>query len=765
MSALLRSAAANGDYRWPQAGWLLASLALFAVLAIGNRPLLSGRAAPQWDAVDFFAPSFSLLGDELRAGHLVEWNPWTSAGTPDWAEPELGTFSPVHLAAAFLSRHVERGYIAFWLAVWAFGGIGMLLLARHLGSGACGGAIAALGFLASGFYTGHAEHLSWLYAVSFLPWIVWRLDRGLRVRDWWCAAQAGVLFGLAALGSYPPFTIVTPGFLSLWTLGRVLCRDSAAKSETSGRTTLGRSGALLALSITIAALICAPPYVGLMKYARGFSDRTGERPREISTSDGLLQAGALSTFASPYLADLNRDPRPLWPRTDIPLTSVYTGAATLILALFGCCRKSGWRWFLAGMAIFFLCCALGSQLPLRGWLYDWIPPTRYFRHAALFRAYTLVTVAILAALGARDLANASTADLRRLLAISLVAAVTAAAAFEGVVRSAGKSTPRFPHAMVHLAVVWFGFVALAFLAKAGWISVANFLRLTAVLAFCDAAGALFLAQPVMYTPDTVAWWHALDQQHSVRLNLNSGAGGRLREPPDFLGRYRNNRNVVLRVPVFDGYSAFQNRFQEKMAADPQLSRMAVHPNWAWFSPSALWRVPDNASFEVFEQRVHARDGQPVLVLHSPQQMLALRSRYAAEAAKLAPANPAEIAACTPAQVSNLSYSPDVVSFRYTAPAHGYLLVTDRWASGWKAMVNGRSRPVLGGDFIFRAVEVDAGVNSVEFTYNPEGFWPLLCLSWGTLFAAAAWQCRRGVRARRACSCYSEERTAHAAASR
>jgi hypothetical protein len=56
----------------------------------------------------------------------------------------------------------------------------MILLGRHLGAPASGACAIALDFAFSGFWTGHAEHTSTLYTISWLPSIVWRLaeDRG-----------------------------------------------------------------------------------------------------------------------------------------------------------------------------------------------------------------------------------------------------------------------------------------------------------------------------------------------------------------------------------------------------------------------------------------------------------------------------------------------------------------------------------------------------------------------------------------------------------
>jgi len=65
-----------------------------------------------------------------------------------------------------------------------------------------------------------------------------------------------------------------------------------------------------------------------------------------------------------------------------------------------------------------------------------------------------------------------------------------------------------------------------------------------------------------------------------------------------------------------------------------------------------------------------------------------------------------------------------------------LLVTERWAAGWIAEVNHKPVEVWGGNFIFRAVPVQRGLNDVRFTYHPFGYPGLLILSWSTLALVA-----------------------------
>jgi hypothetical protein len=261
------------------------------------------------------------------------------------------------------------------------------------------------------------------------------------------------------------------------------------------------------------------------------------------------------------------------------------------------------------------------------------------------------------------------------------------------------------------------------------------------IAFVDGVGALWISRPVLYTPATNPWWSEMKVHHDIRVDLSREGLSRDLNPPPALGTYPNNRNVALKRPIFNSYITLWNRFQQQMVNDPRLSRMALGPDRIWFSPSADRRAPDNASFERFAARVRESE-RPILVLHSPEQMLALAPAPGIDTPPAESLAPLTAAASVPAKVLDLHYLSDSLSFRYDAPGNGYLLVTDRWAPGWEASVNGRKSPVWGADFIFRAVEVASGSNVVEFRFRPHGYWALVFLSWGALALFASCECWR-----------------------
>jgi uncharacterized membrane protein YfhO len=68
-----------------------------------------------------------------------------------------------------------------------------------------------------------------------------------------------------------------------------------------------------------------------------------------------------------------------------------------------------------------------------------------------------------------------------------------------------------------------------------------------------------------------------------------------------------------------------------------------------------------------------------------------------------------------------TYDSQQVVVSVQAPTAGYLVLTDAWYPGWQVRVDGQEAPLLRADLIFRAVYLEAGEHTVEFTYAPASF--------------------------------------------
>jgi hypothetical protein len=74
-----------------------------------------------------------------------------------------------------------------------------------------------------------------------------------------------------------------------------------------------------------------------------------------------------------------------------------------------------------------------------------------------------------------------------------------------------------------------------------------------------------------------------------------------------------------------------------------------------------------------------------------------------------------------AVVQIVEYQPNRVQLEVETSADGLLVLSDTYASGWEALVDGQATRVYIADHAFRAVVVPAGTHQVEFAYKPLAF--------------------------------------------
>ena len=725
---------------WP---FCTAAVLLAALFLTINWQIVSGHRVQIWDAWAFYTPAFSLVADHAHAGRLLLWDPWLAAGTPDFADPQVGAASPIAILIGAIGGGTAASFRAYWLLIWFLGPLGIVLLARHLGAPAWAAFVVALGYAYCGFYTAHAEHTTVLYSFSFLPLFIWRFDAALNSRRLRPAAEAGALWGLSALGGYPAIVILSGGMLFLWGLGRCCCASAAEPAMTEERLGSRCRFAFLALVIVfcVGVLVLAPTYVAFFREALGYSERAGAmtRPAAIGASQNALNPGALATFSSPYLTALKfplLNPG-LWPGSDISVADVYIGVLPLLLGLLALWQRprSAWRWWLAGIIAFSLACAVGDRLPFRGWLYDYCPPTRYFTHPGMFRAYAIFSAVVLALLATRDLQSAikkpESRIWKQLFVVALLASIAAAWSYVRVISHVKNAGSQLQRGNWHLAGIWSSVVGVCLLAyllprARKWVPV-----FFIVLAIVDASVTLRLSHDFMSDRGrTRSLLKQVDAEHNPSLMVN----GLHRDltAPFLLGGEHSNSSVPLRIATFFNDSTMKNRFHNGFAAHSVLLNMAIGGERIWFAREAVAAVPSSSAYMALVRRSESL-GAPVLLVHPHDEMLKVSDVNLA--ASLDPATLRAISQLTPAQKISaqvLRYTPNHLTLKVVCPEDGWLVVTDRWASGWHATVNGRPVEVFGGDFIFRAVRVRAGENEIQLQYGQTLYFVLLALSWGTV---------------------------------
>lgn len=769
------------------AEWATCAALFLTFLAI-NHLLVRHKLVVPFDSIDLYAAQQMLVADHAHAGQLVWWNPWCNGGSPDFADPNYGPHSPINVVAAWFEGGTVKSYNWHVLASWFAGGLGMFWLLRHLGSPLWASFVIALAFLFSGLYTGNLEHPSVITAFSGLPWILFFLDKSLLTRRYLPGLQAGVAFGLTGIAGYPLMVCINAMAAAAWVLGRTACigadREIVAIASTSSvepstakirsaRTWMGalfaigrRSRApVVALGLTYAGGLCilGPTYFAFMTEAKGYSERAGVLPREAAVNANALHPRGIATFASPalpYLGFWNPEDRP-FVGTDVSSISLYSGAAVFWLAMSALLLRptDRWRWWLFGLGALCLGFAVGGHLPLRGWLYDWCYPMRYFRHSAFFRGYTVFAICVLAGYAARDIAGFESARLR-LLRDSIwpserrlvVSGVLCFALAEFAYLMVGYCRPnRGPDALLsdlHFHICWSSVLVLgAFVFSAGRKVLVGVLPAALIgLAVFDAFLTQHLSRHTIGHPMTKTW-ERLDRKHDSNIDLTA-AGFERRDTSSIKGF--NNWNLYLKEPVFRCYSPLQNRFHQAWHQTPELLDAVIGSDRTWFAShgAAPTVHVSDATFAAFVNRTKEL-GSPPVVLHRREQMLQRLSageRGPEDAKDCAAIANAPLAVRIPARCEQ--YRSNELVFSVDAPEAGVVLFTDRWSQGWQAQVNGIDVAIQGGNYLFRAVPVSKGRNQIAMQYRPIGYPYAPFIGWGFVAAvlSASLVCaRRGRR--------------------
>ena len=397
-------------------------LVLAAFLAI-NIPLVLGIYTGLWDAAQFHCPCQMLLGDYAREGRLMLWTPLLNRGYPG-VDPICAAFSPLAVGIGALCGGNEVAFRAYWLLIWGLGGVGVILLARHLSRPPLGRPGGRLGAALFRHLHRHAESTSFLPVFSLFPWVLWRLDVALQRRSLLAAAEAGALFGLSALGGYPGLIVIGLGYAALWMAGRffegLAVREKGAPAGLPGsaeRTVGEPAGVPTARSPTrlpgcrrcSSDSECGRDAADLRRLPGREPRLFGPQPaapRVAATNENALHPLALCTFASPFLVVLKfADPGALYPGTDVTMCDIYLFPGVLVLAAPAVWQRprDRFRWCLAAIAVLCLACALGGTLPLRGWLYDWLAADAVFSSSGHFPLLLSHHRVVLALLASRDL--------------------------------------------------------------------------------------------------------------------------------------------------------------------------------------------------------------------------------------------------------------------------------------------------------------------------------------------------------------------------
>ncbi len=737
-------------------GWVACTVVIVAVMAL-LAPWLFDRelaiVSPTQLGTDFITKQWPNATFVVRAvqqwGEIPLWRIAAMGGVPIIGNPSmLLLYPPYWLVFLFPIGWAFTLYFALHL-VWAGWGVyGLARQVLRLSSGAA--LLAALAFALSAKMVAHlgGGHIDIVAAVAWLPWLWWAVDRLARQPDWLSLVGAAVSAAAQVLTHLPTL------WLSAWVVGgwwlyvRVADRGPEALRRWWRCAFAGLGASVLALGLA-AAQLC--PMVELLPFATRSTMTLAEASRYALPVPLLI--GLIFPMALAF---------PEW--------VIYPGVVTLALVpASGLARRSvrGWS-FLLALAIVGTVFSLGQATPLYTGLFRVLPGMTWLRVPARAMFLVQLALALLAGVGWDGVREKpSPALVSWWVLLVLLAAVGTAWAewFPGVVMMS-----------IGSLVVVVGMVAVLMMRLRVRLSRRYALAALATLAVCEAVAL----SPQLIARDRVddltapmpvgRFLAGQDGQFRVYsshglISLAQAVANGLEtvdgNDPFQLGYYVRWANVAggcdlevysVSVPACAtdevDPGAYLRALPEPVLLGVANVRYVVAdhdlPHWA----SPIWqdgavRVYENPAvlpraFVVPTIEIEADDSSALALL---------RARGPAVVAVLADAPsraPSAGGVYRPARV--VHWAPNRIEVHADGP--GWLVVSQVWAPGWRAYVDGVRTEMYRTNVAFCGLALPAGSHVVMLEYAPTGWvwgrWVSLVTVFGVVAGSpvALWGHRR-----------------------
>ncbi|MBS1644385.1 MAG: hypothetical protein JST36_05040 [Bacteroidetes bacterium] len=685
----------NGSFSKKTTAFQLLLLAAFTIVAYW--PLASFQHTQKWDSVESYFPFRYFLSDCLRNGQLPLWMPYQLGGYPFYADPQSSAWYPLAWIFGAATPYTLKTFATEYIVHFYLAGVGMYLLVRSFGRSTTAQICVALAYTACGFFVSNAEHTTWVVSATWIPWVFWAYHRMTQTKSWRFVLLCALFLYLILSGGYPAFIITTVYILFLFFVAANLTKMPAQTRKQLFGLHFGLAGIFLLLSLGL--IISWLQYIPLMSRGYGMNlAKVMVYPFSPRCFESFLLPFATLKDENVYLVDIS-------------MRNAYIGLLALNLLPWGIRNIIRERKTLTVFLVTLLClaAALGDYLPIRSFLYHFVPGMAYFRFPALFRIFSIVGLLILAAQGIDFMLEQKKTQLvwwRIVLAVLLCLCLfilSRSIAKYGFCWHWGKSLIDFQGNLIKAPRQ--EFVQLQTIVQATllgllllFISIKNGKFLSPILLVCFCLVDMVVATRLnafgtVVTPvfRTVQEKPIAHLSRDFRLPDNHIPVSASTDLNRNLGHLRTNTSMYFKTIAMDGYNSFQlNSF---IRLDSSTLRHQV-----WSNPY-LYVVHDVVPQQDLDSFKNARD-----ILVRPQDFSHFSNIL-----------PTETSAST---LEVQEFLPNKIIAELNAKQTTVLNLQQSFAKGWKLTVDGQETKIYPSNFTQMASIIPAGNHVLVWSFQP-----------------------------------------------
>lgn len=304
---------------------------------------------------------------------LPLWNPYSLLGFPMHADPQSGFWYPIVWILGFFGDYnYPMLHIEVMLSL-ILGACGFYKLLKEHNIENNTSIFSSIMYICSGFFVGNFQHLTWLIAGAWIPYVILYFIRTWKNPNTLNALKLSVAAVLLITGSYPAFMIILFYVLIIYAIVYFVNHKSVHP-----KTIL-----YLGLSSLITASICSG-YLHSIFEAAPYITRGGPVTLELANHHPFSPQSMIS-FILPFATTADTD----FFNADLSVRNAYFGVLALAFLLMSTVKilKNISLWI---AALLFLLASFGDYTPIREWLYHFLPGMNLFRFPSIFRYFFIL---------------------------------------------------------------------------------------------------------------------------------------------------------------------------------------------------------------------------------------------------------------------------------------------------------------------------------------------------------------------------------------
>ena len=359
----------------------------------------------KYDIIDQAYPWRYFIGECLQEGMLPLWNPYQLLGSPIHADPQSSAWYPVTWFFGYLfGYNIYLISIDFFLHIW-LAGLGMFYLARQLKLRPETALLMGMAYMLSGFFVGNAQHFMWIISGTWIPFIIGAFIALKEKPSVTGAIKLGLAFFMIMTGGYPAFV-----FLLLYLLLAVFILYLVDESRKKNLRAFLNYSAYLATAAAFTLLAGMVVLTSVYHLPEAMTRGSGTTLRQALF--GAFTPQSFISFILPFASIREMD----FYGTDLSMTNAYFGLVVLIFFIAGLMiRRSKIVNLFLVWGIFCLAAAVGNALPVREFLYHYVPFMNLFRFPALFRVFVILSFVIVGGFAFNEWRNGKTGLNKKLM--------------------------------------------------------------------------------------------------------------------------------------------------------------------------------------------------------------------------------------------------------------------------------------------------------------------------------------------------------------